>query len=161
MPLSPTILAFALALPFTHPHAPDAQPYRQRIGAWTLSATRYEFAGAVKCELTSRHARYERGALVLRLPERIDTSGAVYRIDGGAPHWTSQDAFQLAKLGFRLSEDNLDNPSEGLVRIPAPSDDIRSVAVQTSAGGRLRTFTVNGLGAALYVAKGVGCTAFG
>jgi hypothetical protein len=160
MPLSPTILAFALALPFAHHHAADAQPYRQRIGAWTLDATRYQFAGEVKCELTSRHARYERGALVLSLPERIDTSTAVDTVDGGAPHWTSQDAFPLAKLGFRLSEDDLDNPSEGLVRIPAPSDDIRSVAVQTSAGGRPRTFTVNGLGAALYVAKGMGCAGF-
>jgi hypothetical protein len=158
MPFSPIILSLALAWPFSHPA--DSHRQHQRIGDWTLTAVRYTFSDEITCELTARRARYERQAVVLRLPSKIDTSTAFYRVDGGAPRSVREDAFELAKQGFRLTADDLQNPSEGLVRIPAATPPIRTIAVQTRLGGPVTTFKVYGLGAALYVAHAAGCGAF-
>lgn len=92
---------------------------RSRFGDWTLIVRHDPFSGATSCRLTAKRMSYERGALVLHLPHDSDTSNVVYRIDGGRPITAEEDRPILASLGFSIWRDDLSNPSDGLVRIPA------------------------------------------
>lgn len=149
-------LATALSLPFLG--AQDVQRQHQRIGAWTLTVTHERFAGAVKCRLTTNRVGYERQALVMRLPAQVNTASALYRIDDGDPRPAAGDAMELASLGFALTRDDLDNPSGGLVRVPARLlAEASRVGVQTRPGGPVFRFKVAGLQAALDAARAAGC----
>lgn len=103
---------------------------------------------------------YERGALVIHLSPNADTFDAVYRIDGGAPRPVRADAMELASLGFALHNDDLSNPTGGLVRIPARTlAGASQVAVQIRPGAPVHRFPVDALAPALEAARAAGCGA--
>jgi hypothetical protein len=91
---------------------------RQHAGQWRLTFEIDSFSGRTACSLNARHLSFERGALLVHLPRRVDTMNAVYRLDGGPPIIAASDEPRLARMGFSLRLDNLNNPSGGLVRIP-------------------------------------------
>ena len=158
MPLH-LVLIGLLWLPWTWPHGRSDIALRQ-IGSWTLAVRTVGFTGRLQCRLHTRAVDYRRRALVFRFPGRTDTLGAVYRIDGGRPVWAASDTPDLAMRGFAIYEDDLDNPSGGLVRIPEERIlGSREVSIQVRAGVAPVRFSVAGFGAALEAARKAGCSA--
>jgi hypothetical protein len=165
MPFLAAVLALLLAASAVQADAADqtgkSQPRQRtqaRIGAWKLTVQHDLFAGRVACELVDGRLAYERGALVVRLPRGADTSAALYRIDGGAVMTAADDYPSLATLGFAIWQDNLRNPSGGLVRIPAPKiAAARELTLEPAPSGRVWHFPLDGLPAALAAWKDAGC----
>jgi hypothetical protein len=156
----PTHLALIALLVWPFPsHAAHTQPRVQtRFGAWTLNVRTDAFTGGHVCKLSQPKVDYLRQAVVLHLSPRTDTTGAVYRIDAGAPLLASVDDATIAGLGFALHNDDLANPSGGLVRVPASRlAGAKTIHVETGAFGRATLFKIDGLSAALAAAKAAGC----
>jgi hypothetical protein len=150
------IASVLLALPWSH-DAVHAE--RRHIGRWTLRVLTDTFTSGNQCRLFGHSADVQRGALVLRLARDVDTSGAIYRIDGGPPIAGRADQMELARMGLAIHADDLANPSGGLVRIPMRRvRDAHIVAVQVRAFGPVIQFEIDGLGAALDAAYKSGCT---
>lgn len=129
-----------------------------RIGRWKLTVRHDVFAGGVSCGLVNGRLGYERGALIVRLPRSTDTSAALYRIDGGSAMAAANDYSSLAVLGFAVWQDNLRNPSGGLVRIPASKiATARELTLEAAPSSRVWNFPLDGLPAALAAWKDAGC----
>ncbi len=153
------LLPMLIWLPFGHPAPKPTKVLKTtHIGAWTLTVKSDPFAGQAGCRLTNGRQSYERGALVIQLPRKINTADAVYRIDGGPPMFASWDQPALASLGFALEEDNLDNPSGGLVRIPVTKvASAKAIKVEARPRDKMWKFSLVGFDAALAAAKQAGC----
>jgi len=129
-----------------------------RVGAWTVRVSVDRFSDQVTCRLFARGVDYRRGALVFHLSRRTDTSAAVYRVDGGAPIAARSEVMDMARAGFAVYRDDLDNPSGGLVRIPERRVmEARSVQIRPGSHGAAATFKVEGFSAALGAARAAGC----
>jgi hypothetical protein len=141
-------------------HGPVKTTHR-KVAGWTLTVSHDSFSQSTRCALRRSKAIVFRHALVFRLPAQVDTSAAVYRIDGGPPMRVENDAMDLARLGFALTDDDLDNPSGGLVRIPQDKflRASRSVAIEATPGRRVASFRIDGLTAAMDRAAALGCKA--
>jgi hypothetical protein len=156
MPVHLALIAL-LSLPLPWGHAPKPADPRH-FGAWTLNVRVDSFSTGHVCKLSRPGAEYRRQAVVFHLSPNVDTSQAVYRIDAGAPRAVRDDQVTLARLGFALNNDDLDNPSGGLVRIPV--DQLlgaAAVRIETTAFGRARKFDIAGLKPALAAAGAAGC----
>ncbi len=158
MPFPLALIALLLASP--HPARGVYADRVSRIGGWTLDIAGYPFAGGQGCRLYRRGIHYERSALVFHLPPRTDTAAAVYRIDGGPPRAARDDQAALARLGFLLENDALDNPSGGLVRVPeALLAGAAEIRIAAWPGARPVAFDLAGFAAARALADRAGCTA--
>jgi hypothetical protein len=156
MPLQ-LVLIMSLMLPTPwRDSAPRAEV--RHIGGWTLRLHADPFTNRLACRLSKPKVDYQRQALVFHLPKRTDTSAAVYRIDGEPPLWARADDMEMVRSGFTLRNDDLDNPSGGLVRIPERRVlEAHAVAVETRANGRTVKFKIDGFRAALDAAHEAGC----
>lgn len=149
------LLALHLTLPWNHagarrPPVSHASVWRANVDGWTLDIHQDRFTYRRVCTLHRDHIHYERRTLVFHLPPQADTSRADYRIDNGTPHWVSEDAMDLARLGFALHDDSLDNPSGGVVRITlARLAGGGQVAIETRPFGSWRRFNARGIQTAL------------
>ena len=142
--------------PAVHP-SPGAET-RRRFGGWTLQTRADPFRGALTCRLGADRMHVERGVLIVHLSRGADTGDAVYRLDGGAPVATRAEAMDMARRGLALTQDRLDNPSGGLVRIPAEqAAAAHALDVQSGPGRTPSRFRLDGLGAALEAARAAGC----
>jgi hypothetical protein len=142
-----TIVALAL------PHGGDPSEFHSKVAGWTLEARKELFTGRQVCRLHRGMVEYQRRTLVFHLPQTADTSDAAYRIDDGAPYWVRFDQAALARRGFRLHDDDLQNPSGGIVRITLDRvGDARSVIIEPKPFGFWRRFTVQGIREALTAA---------
>jgi hypothetical protein len=147
----------AMLITLTGAHGP-VTVLRQRVGAWTLVATRDAFRNEARCHLSRGAVSYQRSALVFQLSRHVDTFDSVYRIDGREPVHVGDDRAELAALGFALHQNNFANPSGGLVRIPLGRlDNAKEVAIEAGPGRAPMRFAVDGLSAALTAAEGAGC----
>ena len=157
MPLRSALMALLLLPPlFGH----GASEHVTHIGAWTVRARTDRFTHGASCEVLRPHVRYERQAVVLQLPRRVDTSAAVYRIDDGPLISVGVDAMELARLGFALHGDDLANPSGGRVIVPARRlVEAQAIRVEARPHGAVYRFEVGGLASALDAAAGLGCAA--
>jgi hypothetical protein len=133
---------------------PTPDDKRVRVAGWTLDIRQDRFTRRQTCKLFRRNVYYERRALVFHLPTRPDTSRAAYRIDDGPPFWVTSDAAELADLGFSLHDDDLTNPSGGVVRIVVSRlVAAHTVTIEPKAFGSHSRFRLDGLQAALDVAR--------
>ncbi len=149
------IAALMFPLPWSHG---AAHPAPRPAGGWTVTAKTDPFTGGHVCHLAKRGVDYERQALVLHLSDHVDTADAVYRIDNGAPNLVSADQMELARLGFALHNDDLSNPSGGLVRVPERRVmSAAEVSVETAAFRRPVKFKIGGFAEALDAARKAGC----
>jgi hypothetical protein len=130
-----------------------------RIAGWTLKVRLDRFTGRRTCLLSFwSRIDYERGALVFHLAPRIDTSAAAYRVNDGVVIEARDDLPDLARRGFLLEDDNLDNPSGGLVRIPeARLAGARSVRIEPGPNQRSFLFNIAGFPSARDRAHTAGC----
>jgi hypothetical protein len=128
------------------------------LGPWSLTLATDRFSGLRTCKLSRKGVDYERSALVFHLPRKIDTADAIYRIDNGAPFAAAKDLPELARQGFALENDDLANPSGGLVRIPTDRLGLaRTVSIETRPRVRLFSFRIDGFASALATAREAGC----
>jgi hypothetical protein len=157
---TPAALALISALAVHMPFGPGPDVKVTRLGEWTLRVRAEPFAGRQVCELRRGDIAYQRQALVFRLSTRIDTTTAIYRVDGGPPIQARDDEAVLAHLGFALHNDDLDNPSGGLVRIPeARLAGAGVVQIETADHPHPVKFKIAGLESALDAAHKAGCGA--
>jgi hypothetical protein len=154
-----SLARLALILIPLYPHYREVQVRHWHVQHWALEAKTDRFTGKTWCHLERGPMSYLRQALVFHFPVRVDTSDATYRVDAGTPQSAKSDAVALAKLGFSLYAEDLDNPSGGIVRIPMTKLlSARSVLIQIRAGRYPTPFTIAGFSAALDSARTAGCT---
>jgi hypothetical protein len=128
------------------------------VAGWTLVVRKDSFAESTACSLRRGKVEYGRSTLTFHLPAQINTFSAVYRIDGGPPLKAADDMVQMARLGFALHDDDMDNPSGGLVRIPEQRLlKANTVRIEAPPGRRPAPFKVLGLNHALDAARAAGC----
>ena len=148
---------FGIHMPSLHapwPHAAEVS----RVEGWTLKARLDRFSGERSCTLSRGRIDYQRQALVFHMAAGANTVAARYRIDGAAPVPARADEAELAGLGFALHNDDLDNPSGGLVRIPVHRlTSAGEVQIEAAPGRTPVKFKIGGLSAALQAAHGAGC----
>jgi len=154
----------SLALALLGLHAPSVHlpwPHSSevsQVGGWTLKVHLDRFAGERSCTLSRGRIDYQRQALVFRFSSRIDTTAALYRIDKAEPVAVRADEAELARLGFALHNDDLDNPSGGIIRIPAHRlASAGEVQIEAAPGRKPIKFKIGGLDAALDAARKAGC----
>ncbi len=153
MPVQLAIIALLL-FPHSGPWGP--RDTRSQIEGWTLRVHTDRFAEHTTCRLSKRYIYYDRGALVFQLSSRANTIAAIYRIDGGPPRAASDDAMEFARLGFAIYNDDLTNPSAGLVRIPEGRlRAARAIVIEVKRS--LFKFDVSSFAAALQGARHAGC----
>jgi hypothetical protein len=156
MPLRSALMALLLLPPLFGHGAPDQAT--RRVGAWTVRERTDPFTRRSTCVVTEPRVSYERQALVLQLPARLDTSAGVYRIDDGPVISVREDAMEVARLGFALHDDDLANPSGGRVTVPARRlTGARTIRVEVKPRGAVYSFKVDGLASALAAAAELGC----
>jgi hypothetical protein len=79
-------------------------------------------------------------------------------VDGGALHTAGSVAVEAAGLGVRLAGDNLQNPSNGELRLPTSYLAAAStVAIKPNDKSSARTFQLHGLNAVLSTMQTRGC----
>ena len=157
--MTPLVSLALITLLQLFPHYREAHPRHWHIQHWAIEVDTHRFTGAKSCRLERERVSYRREALVFRFAEHIDTSGATYRIDAGTPQSAKADLVTLAKLGFALYSNDLDNPTGGIVRIPiARLESARSVWIQPRTDHYPVEFPIAGLAAALDSERAAGCT---
>ena len=156
MSLSSALMALLL-LPPVFGHGAEDHATR-RVGAWTVQARTDRFTHHATCQLRESKVRYARQALVFQLPGKLDTSDAVYRIDDGPVMSVRNDAMELARLGFALHNDDLSNPSGGLVTVPAHRlAGARTVRIEAGNHGAVYRYRIDGIDQALEAGRALGC----
>ncbi len=157
MPL-PLVLAPIMLSLWPWRHAPALVVERHRLGAWTVETRDDRFAGRRTCRVTAPGLTYERGALVVRLGRRTDTADAVYRVDDGPPVAVRSELMDMARRGFAIDQDDLANPSGGVVRIPeARLSQARRISIRAGVNRTIVRVGVTGFAAALDSAHAAGC----
>ena len=151
----PLLLALALAWPWTHS---TVRTEHRHIGDWRLIVRTDAFERKTRCQLYEHGVDYRRGALEFHFAPGVDTSAAVYRVDDGPPIETTAELMQIAELGFAIHDDNLRNPSGGVVRAPlARLQGAKTIAIQPRWGRPPVRFRLGQLQAALEAATKAGC----
>ena len=127
---------------------------RLRFGLWTLEIRRDPFASETACTISAPGMTFDHGALIIRLRSSANTFDAIYRIDQGPRVDSRSDQLKLARLGLAIYQEDLPNPSGGLLRIPG--DEVRGahqVRFELRRGGRVYTRSLWGLENALTSAQ--------
>lgn len=141
--------------PWLHP---DIKVERRHVGGWALKVETDRFTGRLTCSLSKPGIRYERQTLVFQLSRGTNTFDAAYRVDDAPAVSSRSDALELAHQGFALHDDDLANPSGGMVRIPMDRlSGAQTVKIQARPNVMPIRFKVDGLSEALSAAKAMGC----
>lgn len=136
----------------------DAQAHHSHVSGWRLDLSRDRFTGHTLCTLRKDHMVYERGVVTFALGRSVDTANATYRLDGGVVHRAGDVAVEAAGLGARFDTANLDNPSNGEVRIPARDlGDAGRIYIRANTRLTHRVFDLTGLIPAIEEAKEQQC----
>ena len=157
MTVLPLLLAAMLA---AHPHPERASDLatNRRFGDWRLVVRNDAFAQVMHCRLTAPRMDYRRGALEFHFASNVDTSDAVYRVDSGPAVRTTGELMEIAGRGFRIHDDNLFNPSGGVVRVPQTQlAGANAVEIEAAWGRRPVRFKLGQLDEALAAATTAGC----
>jgi hypothetical protein len=131
-----------------------------RTAGWTISVRRDSFVGSTTCEAHRGPVQVKNGLVVFSLGSTVDTSLAEYRIDAGQPHSVTDVAFRLRVMGAPKLIEPLDNPSRGLVIVPAADlTSAQSVWIRATPKVAPRRFIVSGLSAVAEREAALSCNA--
>jgi hypothetical protein len=156
MPALALVTMLLLPLPWRNGTVHDVQ---QKVGGWTLDVRNNSFTADARCHLVKGRVSFTRGVLIFRLSPGVDTSEAYYRVDGGEPRAAKAELMSVAHAGLAIYDDQLANPSGGVVRIPAERvGHGKLVAIQANTTSAPRRFDIAGLDSALDQAAKLGCT---
>ena len=150
------IAALALLWPFN-----GSTPVKHRYGEvahWKFHLTDDRFSGVKQCQITRGPIQVEKGFVRFQLGRSADSADAIYSIDGQPPqNWTVVSP-ELVKAGIDVEEDNLSNPSGGVVFLPLEMvRDAHEVRIRASGWVSPRIYKISGLPTSLDLAKEQGC----
>jgi len=134
---------------------------RRTLGDWTLTVWASQFSGDKACVLEDykHHVSYVTGALGFRFARRINTLGAWVRIDDEAPVRWRDYLPELTRLGVPMDGASLDNPTDGIVWVPADAlGEANRITIQPRERSRPVTFHLRGFAGLRDVAREMGCT---
>lgn len=125
---------------------------------WVLEVRRDAFTSATTCQIKARDMTYRHGVLTFRFATRVDTANALYRIDQGPAQSVGLVATEAAGLGAEFRSQNMKNPSNGRVHIPAAYlQTAQTVSIRPNPKRRSKAFSLTGFDKALSAAKDQGC----
>ena len=142
--------------------APFSRPFEtsrsQPAKGWTLVVAKDRFTGQIDCTIRARALTYRNGVLTFRFGHSVDTANALFRVEGGPARSVGEVAVEAAGQGASFLTANTRNPSNGEVRLPLSEvEGRRSVAIRPNLHAPVRTFSLDGFGAALAAAAGKSC----
>lgn len=146
------------------PFAPKQTTHRAYVlPTWRFTTVKDKFTGQIHCRVyqgpKSRPAvSYASRTVAFHFARKLDVSHAWYKLDGGAAKPWSADYPALTALNVSLDGDSLENPTGGLVLIPA--DEVRgvhTVTIRPTDKSRPVDFGLDGLQDAIANARSQGC----
>jgi hypothetical protein len=138
----------------------DAQVQHARIDGWRLEVRQDRFTGKALCTLERDHVAYDHGVVTFAFGRQVDTASATYRLDGGPVRRAGDVAVEAAGMGVRFDTQNLANPSNGEVHIPARElGEAHKIYIRANTRMTHRIFDLTGLPAALDAARSRNCDA--
>jgi len=135
---------------------------RYAAGGWTLRVVRDAFTDVRTCDLRSLHPAmiYRAGAIAFAFRSRMGTEEAWYRLDGANPVRWADRIPMLTAMGVPIDQGGLENPTGGLVWIPA--GELRStneIQIRPRPGSSVKRFRLGGFAPMLAAARRLGCAA--
>jgi hypothetical protein len=128
------------------------------VHGWKLEIRDDSFAGRTTCVIARRRIQLAHGVVTFRFGGGVDTTFALFRLDGGSPQTAQSVAPAAAALGAALRGPDLSNPSGGLVQIPeAALQPAQAVSIRPNARSTSTTFRLDGLADAKAAAAVAGC----
>jgi hypothetical protein len=132
--------------------------HKMKAAGWTYEVREDRFANLKSCTLYRRGVTYANRTLTFHLPREIDTSQAIYRVDDSETQPWRVSAMELASSGVALVQDDLRNPSGGLVPVPARTlASARVVIIRPSEKAKPVKFRIEGFSTAMAAATAAGC----
>jgi hypothetical protein len=143
-----------------HAHKHHGGSVSWTVSGWVIALREDAFAGTTRCIMRSDRPAmlYQRGAVGFVFPRHTDTSGALYRIDGGlALPWRDRLP-DLIAAGAAIDGPALDDPTGGIVWLPeADVLAAHNIAIRPKPADIPRAFAVTGLAAAIASARARDC----
>jgi hypothetical protein len=137
---------------------PDRKVEHARVMGWNLEISQDNFAGTTACSIRKSAMTYRHGVVTFQFGRHVNTGLAQFRVDDGPARDAGSVSIAAAALGARLSGRNLDNPSDGMVNIPAAElSGARQVSIRTDDRAGHKVFDLSGLSEALDAAKTKHC----
>ncbi|MGI9170110.1 MAG: hypothetical protein ACR2FH_08050 [Caulobacteraceae bacterium] len=158
--------ALAIGSFFYAPHHGPAQVTQRLygVGAWRIGVYHDTFTGAVSCSLRTNRIHYRSETLIFRLGRGVETTHAVFRLDGGTPRPVAE-AFHIDEArGFFPRRGWIDDPAGGDVALPRTYfPKVKRLWIRASPASQPQFFNVSRFAEALAGARAAGCaeTAFG
>jgi len=150
------IAAALLALTlFGHPQVRETT---RHVGGWTLRIDKDAFTGQASCWIGKQDIEFQRDSLVFHLGHETDTSDAYFRVDDGAVRSVRETTLEDERRGVYRNGGPLENPSGGLVALPAPDlAGARRVYIRATPRHMPRVFDVSRLADVLAAGDRAGC----
>ncbi|MGI8840947.1 MAG: hypothetical protein ACR2F8_09255 [Caulobacteraceae bacterium] len=155
-------LATALAVSsfFYSPHHGRPQVARRlyAVHGWRIAVDRDTFTGAVSCSLSANRVYFRSGALIFRLGRGVETTHAVFRLDGGPARPVAEAFHDDEARGIFPRRGWIDDPAGGDVALPAAYiKGAKRVWIRSSPATYPRLYDVSRFAAAREGARGAGC----
>ena len=144
-------------------HQPQTKTSSYATPAWHVSVEKDRFTGLSACKLyqglwARRTVSYAHDAVVFHFSHKLNTTQAWYRLDGGPTKPWADVYPRLVQAGVVLDGQSLDNPTGGLVMLPAAElAGVHTVTIRVNQRSNPRTFEVDGFSDALASAQARGC----
>jgi hypothetical protein len=110
------IVATMLALALFGGHQTITRHHQ--VGGWTVSVVWDRFTGEISCTVRKDDVELQNDVLVFHSPAWVDTSDAIFRIDGGAARSVHEATYEDQRRGYYREGGPLANPSRGEVALP-------------------------------------------
>lgn len=146
-------------------HGSQVSTKAYTLPTWSFSQSRDRFTQHLTCQVyTGPRGRplvsYGRQAVTFRFPATVNTLQADYRLDSGPTRSWRDELPTLAETGFTPDRGGLDNPTGGLITLPARElSGVHLVTIRATPGSRPRAFSIDGLDDAIAAARAQGCGA--
>ena len=152
------LAAAALTHFFFTPPTPQQIHTKYALAGWKIGVDHDTFTAAVTCSLTGPDMHFKAQTMIFRLGSGVETTHAVFRLDGGAPRPVSALFREDEAHGFFPERGWIDDPSGGEVAFPADRlKGVKRLWIRASPAHRPRYFNVSRFGDALAGAKAAGC----
>jgi hypothetical protein len=132
------------------------------VAGWTVRVIWDRFTGETSCTVRKGHVELKDDVLVFHSPTWVDTSDAVFRIDGGPARSVHEATYEDQRRGYYRSGGPVENPSAGEVALPSYYvTHAEWVYIRAGAGRAPEGFDVRGFPAALALARSEKCPNLG
>lgn len=155
------VTALAISSFFYQPHPRVESTHRPyALAGWRIGVDRDTFTGAVSCTLKARNVSFRSDTLIFHLRPGLETTHAVFRVDGGAARPVSVAFHEDEAHGIFPQKGFIDDPAGGDVALPASYlRSARRIWIRPSPTSWPRYFVVYRFSEALARAKAAGCPA--